>query len=100
MATASHRWVRSIGFEPGEVLVNEGDFIVGTVPPMNGSNRAAIVGAHVHAAIVFHDRDKGLLDRRLGGAPGHDDGVWRRLDIAVALKESSWRRETFLRKGR
>ena len=51
-----------------------------SLPPMTGSNKAAIVGAHVHVAIVFHDRDKGLLDRRLGGAPGHDDGVWRRLD--------------------
>ena len=40
-----------------------------SLPPMTGSNKAAIVGAHVHVAIVFHDRDKGLLDRRLGGAP-------------------------------
>ena len=39
-----------------------------------------VPGANTHAAIVFLDRDQGVLGRRLGRAPRHDDGVWRRLD--------------------
>src|SRR5689334_2965744 len=34
-------------------------------------------GARIHAAILFLDRNPGFLGRRLGGAPRHDDGVWR-----------------------
>jgi MFS family permease len=42
---------------------------------------------HFHAAIVFLDRNLGLLGRRLGGASCHDDDVFAAWIIAVALKD-------------
>jgi hypothetical protein len=52
----------------------------------------------MHVAILFLDRNQGILDRRLGRARCHDDGIWRRMAVRELFpaSEASWRIPTLL----